>query len=77
LKRQARLAGNLYVEPEAKLGLVVRIRGYVSCLENVFFFFSLLLCFYFLIFDCNILLEMIFLKKNITKLNLKKKVLME
>lgn len=29
LKRQAREKGNFYVEPEAKLAFVVRIRGYI------------------------------------------------
>jgi hypothetical protein len=39
LKRQARKAGNFYVEPEAKLALVIRIRG---CAARALFSFSAL-----------------------------------
>ena len=32
LKREAKLKGGFYVDPEAKLLFIIRIRGYVFCL---------------------------------------------
>lgn len=37
LKREAKLKGGFYVNPEAKLLFIIRIRGYVICGISVFF----------------------------------------
>ena len=37
LKREARLKGGFYVNPEAKLLFIIRIRGYISMLFHVKF----------------------------------------
>lgn len=41
MRRQAKNAGNFFVEPEAKLAFVVRIRGFVARSEFFFLVISL------------------------------------
>lgn len=39
LKREAKLKGGFYVDPEAKLLFIIRIRGWVICCESLYFGF--------------------------------------